>query len=108
MRDIVTPLLAVAIIAILTAATLGQVGLRVAGVDPRDELTTPDRVRYTSMGTVVILTALAATASMTIALALIFSPSRWLEYLPVGLIWGSIVFSFDRWQIGRASCRDRV
>ena len=97
MRDIVTPLLAVAIVAILTAATLGQVGLRVAGVDPRDELTTPDRVRYTSMGTVVILTALAATASMTIALALIFSPSRWLEYLPAGLIWGSIVFSFDRW-----------
>jgi serine/threonine protein kinase len=97
MRDIVTILGAGAVIALLAAATLGPLGLRVAGVDPQDKLTAPDRVRYTSMGTVVLLTALAATASMTIALALIFSPSRWLEYLPVGIIWGSIVLNFDRW-----------
>ncbi len=97
MRDIITLLGAGAVIAILAAATLGPLGLRVAGVDPQDKLTAPDRVRYTSMGTVVLLTALAATASMTIALALIFSPSRWLEYLPVGIIWGSIVLNFDRW-----------
>jgi serine/threonine protein kinase len=97
MREIVTILGVGAVIAILAASTLGGVGLRVAGVDPRDTLTAPDRVRYTSMGTVVLFTALAATASMTIALALVFSPSRWLEYLPVGIIWGSIVLNFDRW-----------
>src|ERR1700733_604717 len=97
MRDIVITLGVGLVIAVLALGTLGQVGLRVAGVDPRDTLTAPDRVRYTSMGTVVLFTALAATASLTIALSLIFSPSRWLEFLPAGIIWGSIVLSFDRW-----------
>lgn len=39
--------------------------LRVAGVDPQYVRTVPDRVRYTSMGAIVLLTATAATASLT-------------------------------------------
>jgi serine/threonine protein kinase len=97
MRDIVITLGACVVVAVLAAAMVGQVGLRIAGVDPRDRLTAPDRVRYTSMGTVVLLTAMAATASLTIALSLIFATARWPEFLPAGLLWGSIVLNFDRW-----------
>ncbi len=71
--------------------------LRVAGVDPRYVQTVPDRVRYTSMGAIVLLTATAATASLTLALSLVFSPRDWPFYLPVGLLWGGIVLNFDRW-----------
>ncbi len=46
--------------------------LRVAGADPRYVQTVPDRVRYTSMGAIVLLTATAATASLTLALSLVF------------------------------------
>lgn len=97
MRDFVVTLGASVVVGVLIAAMLGTVGLRVAGVDPADELTAPDRVRYTSMGTVVLLTAMAATASLTIALSLIFSAARWPEFLPVGILWGAIVLNFDRW-----------
>ena len=41
--------------------------LRVAGVDPQYIQTVPDRVRYSSMGAIVLLTAMAATASLTTA-----------------------------------------
>jgi Domain of unknown function (DUF4407)/Protein kinase domain len=71
--------------------------LRVAGVDPRYVQTVPDRVRYTSMGAIVLLTATAATASLTVALSLVFSARDWPFYLPVGLLWGGIVLNFDRW-----------
>ena len=71
--------------------------LRVAGVDPRYVQTVPDRVRYTSMGAVVLLTATAATASLTVALSLVFTARDWPFYLPVGMLWGAIVLNFDRW-----------
>jgi len=71
--------------------------LRVAGVDPRFVRTVPDRVRYTSMGAIVLLTATAATASLTVALSLVFTARDWPFYLPVGLLWGAIVLNFDRW-----------
>jgi serine/threonine protein kinase len=71
--------------------------LRVAGVDPQFVQTVPDRVRYTSMGAIVLLTATAATASLTVALSLVFTARDWPFYLPVGLLWGAIVLNFDRW-----------
>src|SRR5215472_13649126 len=71
--------------------------LRVAGVDPQFVRTVPDRVRYTSMGAIVLLTATAATASLTVALSLVFTARDWPFYLPVGLLWGAIVLNFDRW-----------
>ena len=70
--------------------------LWVAGVNPTHLQTVPDRARYTSVGAIVVLTATAATASMTTALTLVFGHG-WLTFLPVGLLWGTIVFSFDRW-----------
>ena len=71
--------------------------LRVAGVDPQYVRTVPDQVRYTSMGAIVLLTATAATASLTVALSLVFTARDWPFYLPVGLVWGAIVLNFDRW-----------
>jgi serine/threonine protein kinase len=71
--------------------------LRVAGADPQYVQTVPDRVRYTSMGAIVLLTATAATASLTVALSLVFTARDWPFYLPVGLLWGAIVLNFDRW-----------
>ena len=71
--------------------------LRVAGADPQYVRTVPDRVRYTSMGAIVLLTAAAATASLTVALSLVFTARDWPFYLPVGLLWGAIVLNFDRW-----------
>ena len=71
--------------------------LRVAGVDPEFVRTVPDRVRYTSMGGIVLLTAIAATASLTVALSLVFPGHGWLRFLPVGMLWGAIVLNFDRW-----------
>ena len=71
--------------------------LWVAGADPRYVQTVPDRVRYTSMGAIVLLTATAATASLTVALSLVFTAHDWPFYLPVGLLWGAIVLNFDRW-----------
>lgn len=71
--------------------------LWVAGVDPMYVQTVADRARYTSVGAIVVLTATAATASLTTALALVFAGHGWLTFLPVGLLWGTIVFSFDRW-----------
>lgn len=71
--------------------------LWVAGVDPSHIQTVPDRARYTSTGAIVVLTATAATASLTTALALVFGGHGWFTFLPVGLLWGAIVFSFDRW-----------
>ena len=71
--------------------------LWVAGVDVTHVRTLADRARYTSMGTIVVLTATAATASLTIALTLVFSGHSWLRFLPAGLLWGAIVFNIDRW-----------
>jgi hypothetical protein len=71
--------------------------LRVAGADPQYVQTVPDRVRYTSMGAIVLLTATAATASLTVALSLVFTARDWPFYLPVGMLWGAIVLNFDRW-----------
>jgi hypothetical protein len=83
----------------LTVWGLARTGalLRVAGADPRYVRTVPDRVRYTSMGAIVVLTATAATASLTVALSLVFTARDWPFYLPVGLLWGAIVLNFDRW-----------
>src|SRR6516165_559774 len=71
--------------------------LYVAGVDPESILTVPDRARYSSMGAVILLTASAAAASLTIALSLVFPHHGWAVFLPAGLLWGAVVFNFDRW-----------
>ena len=71
--------------------------LHVAGADPASVRTVPDRARYSSMGAVILLTASAATASLTIALSLVFPHHGWAVFLPVGILWGAIVFNFDRW-----------
>lgn len=71
--------------------------LRCAGVDPAFVQTAADRARYVSMGSMVLLTAIAATASLTVALSLVFPGRDWFRFLPVGLLWGAIVLSFDRW-----------
>ncbi len=71
--------------------------LYVAGVDPQWIRTVPDRARYTCMGAVILLTASAAAASLTIALSLVFPHHGWAVFLPVGVLWGAIVFNFDRW-----------
>src|SRR5215467_5683846 len=96
MREFVVILGATLIMAVLAAGILGQ-GMRVAGVDPRYVRSVPDRVRYNSMGTIVLLTAMAATASLTVALSLVFPTTPWPQFLPVGILWGSIVLNFDRW-----------
>jgi hypothetical protein len=71
--------------------------LHVAGADPESILTVPDRARYSSMGAVILLTASAAAASLTIALSLVFPHHGWVVFLPAGLLWGAVVFNFDRW-----------
>jgi hypothetical protein len=71
--------------------------LHVAGADPVSVRTVPDRARYSSMGAVILLTASAAAASLTIALSLVFPHHSWAVFLPVGILWGGIVFNFDRW-----------
>ena len=71
--------------------------LHVAGVDPKSVLTVPDRARYSSMGAVILLTASAAAASLTIALSLVFPHHGWAVFLPAGILWGAVVFNFDRW-----------
>jgi serine/threonine protein kinase len=71
--------------------------LRVAGADPAYVRTVPDRVRYSSMGAIVVLTAVAAAASLTLALSLVFPGHSWVWNLPAGLLWGGVVFNVDRW-----------
>jgi hypothetical protein len=44
----------------------------------------PDRVRYSYMGGIVLLTAIAATASLTVALSLLFPRHSWLGFLRAG------------------------
>ncbi|MEP7025653.1 MAG: DUF4407 domain-containing protein, partial [Actinomycetota bacterium] len=85
------------VIALVVWLARNDVLITLAGADPAFIRTVPDRARYTSMGAIVVLTAIAATASMTTALALVFPGHGWLRYLPVGVLWGMIVFSFDRW-----------
>jgi serine/threonine protein kinase len=69
----------------------------VAGGDPRFLRSTHDRVRFTSTGVLVVLTALAAGASIVAALCLLNDRESATTYIPVGLIWTAIVFSIDRW-----------
>lgn len=93
-------LVAAAVVAlILLAAWIVRTDflLRCAGVDPAFVQTAADRARYVSMGSMVLLTAIAATASLTVALSLVFTGRDWFRFLPVGLLWGAIVLSFDRW-----------
>ena len=46
---------------------------------------------------IFLLTAVAATASLTLALTLVFPHHGWFWNLPVGLLWGGVVLNFDRW-----------
>ena len=71
--------------------------LHVAGADPQYIKTVPDRARYCSMGAIVLLTAMAATASLTLALTLVFPHHGWFWNIPIGLLWGGVVLNFDRW-----------
>jgi serine/threonine protein kinase len=85
------------VIALVVWMARNDVLIRLAGADPAFIRTVPDRARYTSMGAIVVLTAIAAAASLTTALSLVFPGHGWLRFLPVGALWGMIVFSFDRW-----------
>ena len=98
MRGIVL-VVGAALVLILLAAWISRKNLllRIAGVSPDYIQTVPDRVRYSSMGGIVLLTAIAATASLTVALSLVFPHRSWLGFLPVGILWGAVVFNFDRW-----------
>jgi hypothetical protein len=49
------------------------------------------------MGAIVLLTAIAATTSLTLALTLVFPHHGWFWNLPVGILWGGVVLNFDRW-----------
>jgi serine/threonine protein kinase len=85
------------VIGLIVWMARNDVFIRLAGADPAFIRTVPDRARYTSMGAIVVLTSIAAAASLTTALSLVFPGHGWLRYLPVGALWGMIVFSFDRW-----------
>jgi hypothetical protein len=95
--SVVILVIVLAVLALAVWAYRSNFLLHVAGADPVSVRTVPDRVRYSSMGAVILLTATAATASLTVALALVFPHHGWARYLPVGLLWGFIVFNFDRW-----------
>lgn len=71
-----------------------------AGADPLLIETTADRARITSMGCMVAFISLAACMSMTLATSILL-PGRWawLWHLPIGLLWGLIVLTIDRWII---------
>ena len=98
MRGIVLVVGAALALIVLAAWISGKnLLLRIAGVSPDYIQTVPDRVRYSSMGGIVLLTAIAATASLTVALSLVFPRHSWLGFLPVGILWGAVVFNFDRW-----------
>jgi serine/threonine protein kinase len=90
-------LIVLAIIPLAVWAYRSNFLLHVAGVDPRYIQTVPDRARYCSMGAIVLLTAVAATASLTLALTLVFPHHGWFWNLPVGILWGAVVLNFDRW-----------
>src|SRR5262249_61311863 len=49
------------------------------------------------MGAIVWPPAMAATASLTLALTLVFPHHGWFWNLPVGILWGGVVLNFDRW-----------
>jgi len=89
--------IALALIPLAVWAYRSNFLLYVAGADPRYVQTVPDRARYCSMGAIVLLTALAATASLTLALTLVLGGHGWAWYLPAGILWGGVVFNFDRW-----------
>ena len=98
MIEVWAALLVALLLAVLAFWVLRKgVLLWVAGVNPTHVQTVPDRARYTSMGAIVVLTASSATASLTVALTLVFGGYDWLRFLPVGMLWGAVVFTFDRW-----------
>ncbi len=90
-------LVVLAVILLAIWSYRGSFLLHVAGADPQYIQTAPDRARYCSMGAIVLLTAVAATASLTLALTLVFPHHGWFWNLPVGLLWGGVVLNFDRW-----------
>jgi len=94
---VIAAVLALAAVPLLAWAYRGNFFLHVAGADPQYIQTVPDRVRYSSMGAIVLLTALAATASLTLALTLVFPHHGWGWNLPAGILWGCVLFNFDRW-----------
>jgi len=90
-------LIVLAVIPLAVWAYRSNFLLHVAGADPKYVQTLPDRARYCSMGAIVLLTAMAATASLTLALTLVFPHHGWFWNLPAGLLWGGVVLNFDRW-----------
>jgi len=94
---VVVALILLAVIPLAVWAYRSSFLLHVAGADPQYVQTVPDRARYCSMGAIVLLTAIAATASLTLALTLVFPHHGWFWNLPVGILWGCVVLNFDRW-----------
>jgi serine/threonine protein kinase len=111
--DTALVLLTVAVVGVLTALVLPLIGrgpgrrslaIVIAGADPRFIVSAADRTWLTSAGCMVFLTAAAGGASMVAALSIVFADttSPW-AFLPIGLLWGAIVLTLDRWIV---SARD--
>ncbi|GGK74351.1 hypothetical protein Sme01_33800 [Sphaerisporangium melleum] len=78
---------------------LGMLLRRFTGVDEKILASVPqERSRYTSLGGVVVSTALIAGASMLGALTLLSQASP-LYLLPVAVLWGLIIANVDRFLI---------
>jgi hypothetical protein len=79
--------------------TFGTLLRRFTGVDEKILASVPqERSRYTSLGGVVVSTALIAGASMLGALTL-FSQTSPLYLVPIAVLWGLIVANVDRFLI---------
>lgn len=77
----------------------GAVLRRLTGVDEEILASVPqERARYTSLGGIVLSTAVIATASMLGALTLI-AEVPYLVLLPAALVWGLIIANVDRFLI---------
>ncbi|GAA0917526.1 DUF4407 domain-containing protein [Nonomuraea longicatena] len=78
---------------------LGRFLRRFTGVDEKILASVPqERSRYTSLGGVVVSTALIAGASMLGALTLL-SPASPMSLVPVAVLWGLIIANVDRFLI---------
>lgn len=57
-----------------------------------------ERPRYTRLGAIVLNTGLLAALSLVVALNTV-AGGAWWALLPVGLLWGWVIVSFDGWLI---------
>lgn len=76
---------------------VGRLLRRCAGVQESLLAWVPtDRPRYTHLGGFVLLTAIIAIGSSTIALTIAFD-QPWYVVAPAAVFWGVVIFNLDRW-----------